>query len=155
MFSPVEFERGAEITPLSSMTRPPMRNRSGVPNFRYGRMSAGPISPRRRRAPRCTLSQTLSIRRATPRAVPCRMRYISSPRRASRALPPVSPDHQLQSGPDGIDGGDLDVDKVERERRFPHAVLSDVGRHLRRFLGPRHPERAVGLERRLKRAEPL
>jgi hypothetical protein len=54
--------------------------------------------------------------------------------------------HELEAGPDLVDGADLDIHEAEREGFSADGVFGDVGVDVRGFFGPGDPEDASGRE---------
>src|SRR6202023_2398340 len=52
-------------------------------------------------------------------------------------------DHEFQSGPDIVDGADLDVDEAKRKRRVAHDNFRQVADDARGLLRPRYPDHAI------------
>src|SRR4051794_37785930 len=57
--------------------------------------------------------------------------------------PPFPRNHEFQSGPDVVDGADLDIDEAERKPAIANHRFRHISRDTRRFLRPRHPDHAV------------
>src|SRR5215831_2842776 len=92
-------------------------------------------------------------KRRGPSAIPCRPAWTQTMYTplATKAIRPANPitrwiTRRRISGPPFAHGADLDVDKPQRQRDFPHRVLGDVGFDLRRLLRPRDPNEAGRFE---------